>query len=104
MKISKISSSPDLLENKNDCKLVQSSRDSRDDSVIYPLSLEKSDESKEMTKNNVESKVNLSASIKTEMDGKNLKDVNLDKTPSPCQDTIHEFEEDDGVTMERVGK
>lgn len=84
MKISTIPRSPETSD-KKDCTLVQSS-----------------DESKDAIK--CESKVNLSGSIKTESKdtGELIRHSRTKKVP--CPDTIHEFEEDDGLTMDRVGK
>ncbi|XP_063978763.1 cGMP-specific 3',5'-cyclic phosphodiesterase-like [Diachasmimorpha longicaudata] len=99
MKISTIPRSPEASK-KKECKLVQSSSDK-------PASLDcpgpgTSDTQSDQIK--IESKINLSGSIKTDIkEGSELLKLTKSKR-IPCPDTIHEFEEDTGLTMERVGK
>lgn len=50
-----------------------------------------------------ESKVHLSTNMKTDVRDCEISRLCKTKRVS-CQDTIHEFEEDDGLTMEKVGK
>ncbi|XP_011296967.1 cGMP-specific 3',5'-cyclic phosphodiesterase [Fopius arisanus] len=99
MKISTIPRSPEAAK-KKECKLVQSSSD-RSDSVDCP-GPGTSDTPSDPIK--IESKINLSGSIKTDIkEGSELLKLTKNKR-IPCPDTIHEFEEDTGLTMERVGK
>lgn len=50
-----------------------------------------------------ESKVHLSTNMKTDVRDCEISRLYKSKRVS-CQDTIHESEEDDGLTMEKVGK
>lgn len=55
------------------------------------------------TKAQEESKLPLSTSIKT--DAKDSEIVRICRSKRIiCQDTIHEYDEDDGLTMEKVGR
>lgn len=94
MKISTIPRSLETLD-KKECRLVQSSSEMRDSSEL--------DVTAESLK--YESKVTLSGSMKTESRDSGVEMLRIIRTKRiPCPDTIHEFDEDDGLTMDRVGK
>lgn len=97
----KISTKPvsDRTPEKNDCPLERSSNpeqleniDSIDDS---PGKLKMSARPK--------SKISLSTSTKTDMKEVEIAKLCKSKKVS-CQDTIHEYDEDDSLTMDRVGR
>lgn len=97
----KISAKPvsERTPEKNNCSLVRSSNleqlenvDSVDDSP-----------GKLKTTARPKSKISLSTSTKTDMKDVEIVKMCRSKKVS-CQDTIHEYDEDDNLTMDRVGR
>lgn len=89
---------PSRTPEKDECPLVRSSnlQESTDvDSADSPEKL--------ITSARLESKILLSTSTKTDMKEAEIAKLCRNKRVS-CQDTIHEYDEDDGLTMDRVGR
>lgn len=96
----KISTKPvsERTPEKNDCPLVRSSNPEQVeniDSIDSPGQLKTSARPK--------SKVSLSTSTKTDVKEVEIPKLCKSKKVS-CQDTIHEYDEDDNLTMDRVGR
>jgi len=84
---------------KDDCSLVRSSNlDQSEDA-------DSDDDNPEKLKTSArpESKVLLSTSIKTDVKEGEIARLCRSKKVS-CQDTIHEYDEDDSLTMDKVGR
>ena len=98
MKISTKPTSSKTAE-RSECNLVRSPNPEEPEPVVPWKDPGK-------TKTQEESKLPLSTGIKT--DGKDseivLKDRLCRSKRITCQDTIHEYDEDDGLTMEKVGR
>ncbi|KYN19994.1 cGMP-specific 3',5'-cyclic phosphodiesterase [Trachymyrmex cornetzi] len=97
----KISTKPvsERTPEKDDCSLVRSSNLEQSDIVGS------TDDSPKKLKTSVrsESKVPLSTSTKTDVKEIEIARLYRSKRIS-CQDTIHEYDEDDNLTMDRVGR
>jgi len=94
----KISTKPvsERTPEKDDCPLVRSSNPERaEDSTDSPEKLK--------TSARPESKVPLSTSTKTDVKEGEIARLCRSKRIS-CQDTIPEYDEDDNLTMDRVGR
>lgn len=95
MKISTKPMSSKTVE-RSECQLVRSPNPEEPELVVPYKNPGK-------TKTQEESKLPLSISIKT--DTKDSEIVKLCRSKRiTCQDTIHEYDEDDGLTMEKVGR
>ncbi|XP_043790374.1 cGMP-specific 3',5'-cyclic phosphodiesterase isoform X2 [Apis laboriosa] len=95
MKISTKPMSSKTVE-RSECQLVRSPNPEEPELVVPYTNPGK-------TKTQEESKLPLSISIKT--DTKDSEIVKLCRSKRiTCQDTIHEYDEDDGLTMEKVGR
>ncbi|KMQ97127.1 cgmp-specific 3 -cyclic phosphodiesterase-like protein [Lasius niger] len=97
----KISTKPvsERTPEKNDCPLVRSSNPEQSENV------DSVDDSpgKLKTSARPKSKVSLSTSTKTDVKEVEIAKLCRSKKVS-CQDTIHEYDEDDNLTMDRVGR
>ncbi|XP_011329812.2 cGMP-specific 3',5'-cyclic phosphodiesterase isoform X2 [Ooceraea biroi] len=84
---------------KDDCSLVRSSNPGQSENV------DSADDNTEKLKTSArpESKVPLSTSTKTDVKEGEIVRLCRNKKVS-CQDTIHEYDEDDNLTMDRVGR
>ncbi|KAM0730855.1 cGMP-specific 3',5'-cyclic phosphodiesterase [Formica fusca] len=97
----KISTKPvsERTPEKNNCSLVRSSNPEQSENV------DSVDDSpgKLKTSARPKSKISLSTSTKTDMKEVEIAKLCRSKKVS-CQDTIHEYDEDDNLTMDRVGR
>ncbi|XP_012222882.1 cGMP-specific 3',5'-cyclic phosphodiesterase isoform X2 [Linepithema humile] len=98
----KISTKPvsERTPEKDDCPLVRSSNPERAENVD---STDNDSPEKLKTSARPESKVPLSTSTKTDVKEIEIARLCRSKRVS-CQDTIHEYDEDDNLTMDRVGR
>lgn len=96
----KISTKPvsEMTPEKDDCPLVRSSNPEQSEIVGSADSPEKL-----KTSARSESKVPLSTSTKTDVKEIEIAKLGRSKKVS-CQDIIHEYDEDDNLTMDRVGR
>lgn len=106
MKISAVPTSSKIPERK-ECTLVQSSPDH--DLPLSQMSVSTFNQDNKFNKaeqnTHEESKVLLSTNMKTDgREGEVSRFCRSKRVSVSCQDTIHESEEDDGLTMEKVGK
>lgn len=95
MKISTKPMSSKTVE-RSECQLVRSPNPEESELVVPYRNPGK-------TKTQEESKLPLSISIKTETKDSEIVKLCRSKRIT-CQDTIHEYDEDDGLTMEKVGR
>ncbi|PBC29814.1 cGMP-specific 3',5'-cyclic phosphodiesterase [Apis cerana cerana] len=95
MKISTKPMSSKTVE-RSECQLVRSPNPEEPELVVPYRNPGK-------TKTQEESKLPLSISIKTETKDSEIVKLCRSKRIT-CQDTIHEYDEDDGLTMEKVGR
>lgn len=81
---------------RSECQLVRSPNPEEPETIIACTDPRK-------TKAQEESKLPLSTSIKTDIKDSDIVRVCRSKRIT-CRDTIHEYDEDDGLTMENVGR
>lgn len=97
----KISTKPmsTRIPDKDECSLVCSSNREKSGGLVDSAnSLEKME-----TSAREESKIPLSTSTKTDVKESEIARLYRSKRIS-CQDTIHEYDEDDSLTMDKVGR
>lgn len=97
----KISTKPvsEMTPEKDDCPLVRSSNFEQSEIVGI------ADNSPEKLKTSARSESKVPLSISTKTDVKEIEIARLCRSKRiSCQDIIHEYDEDDNLTMDRVGR
>lgn len=87
---------------KNDCSLVRSSNPGQSSENVVDHADDKDDGGKLKTPARPESKVPAPSTRADVKDGEIARLCRSKKVS--CQDTIHEYDEDDNLTMDRVGR